>query len=802
MSIKNKKGLTTGGGGSSFGTTPSSSRLILKNLPKYLTSTQLLSHLNSLLPSCRITDCRLMTKPSGRSRCFAFVGFHTTDEADYCRRFLTNAYIHTIKVEADWAKTRQETAKEQDESMEQGRRKRFRTEQVEKSKATPAKEHSDNKDCSTSFCSPASIDLALSTGRLMVTNLPYMCQGEDLRFHFTSFGQVAEAHVVRDEDTTRSRGLGFVLFVLPEDALKALRSEQVLQGRRIVVQGAEDKKKSGPSQEIHHYKKGLSSFKRHKQAIQKDQSIHHQEEQTWNLLYVSSQTAADHFASKVPIKSQKLNVRDSSLATKIALYEAKLVQKNKRWLRREGIAVRAFERHGNDPLYAKPMDQDPHQQWVRSDTTIIVKNLPIDVTLAELHDLFSQTNISTQDPFAPSNILRCCLAPSKTVAVVEFAETRMARRAFRRLAFRKLRNRLLLLEWAPSFIFQGKHQEDSEQTSGEESGSEDKSFIINTEEACGSTSGVVPDKVKSGNDQKANDQPISKQKGQRRIQKRYFDMQIVEENHRRVVGGESSEAQVQRGPAIECDSSNGSHSSIFVKNLNFKTTEETLTRVFEGGAGFCKVVVMKKLAPAKKGEQNKSYLSMGYGFVEFNSKENAQEGVKLFQGVTVDERTLELSLAKNSMHSRSATGYSALANRELEEANDVSTKLIVKNLPFEASKSDLHRLFSTQANVTSVRVPKNSQGRSRGYGFVEFLTRSDALNALEVLQHTHLYGRHLILQGAEGDVVTVEDAAKKSRRETGSVIISESKKRRVTNILQGKGKSFKAAFEMLSFAKQ
>ncbi len=48
-------------------------------------------------------------------------------------------------------------------------------------------------------------------------------------------------------------------------------------------------------------------------------------------------------------------------------------------------------------------------------------------------------------------------------------------------------------------------------------------------------------------------------------------------------------------------------------------------------------------------------------------------------------------------------------------------------------------------------MPKKFDGQTRGFGFIEFLTKRDARNVIDKLQHTHLLGRHLILQYAEKD---------------------------------------------------
>ena len=52
-------------------------------------------------------------------------------------------------------------------------------------------------------------------------------------------------------------------------------------------------------------------------------------------------------------------------------------------------------------------------------------------------------------------------------------------------------------------------------------------------------------------------------------------------------------------------------------------------------------------------------------------------------------------------------------------------------------------------HIQSLRLPKKFDNTPRGFAFIEFTTASDALNAMESLKHTHLLGRHLILEWAE-----------------------------------------------------
>ena len=61
--------------------------------------------------------------------------------------------------------------------------------------------------------------------------------------------------------------------------------------------------------------------------------------------------------------------------------------------------------------------------------------------------------------------------------------------------------------------------------------------------------------------------------------------------------------------------------------------------------------------------------------------------------------------------------------------------------------------FRTYGHIQSLRLPKKFDNTTRGFAFIEFTTASDARNAMESLKHTHLFGRHLVLEWAEEDEV-------------------------------------------------
>ncbi|KAJ7350266.1 hypothetical protein DFH08DRAFT_806388 [Mycena albidolilacea] len=70
-----------------------------------------------------------------------------------------------------------------------------------------------------------------------VGNLSWNTDDESLRQAFSEFGQVVDSIVMKDRETGRSRGFGFVTFNSGEEAEAAINglNEQDLDGRRLKV---------------------------------------------------------------------------------------------------------------------------------------------------------------------------------------------------------------------------------------------------------------------------------------------------------------------------------------------------------------------------------------------------------------------------------------------------------------------------------------------------------------------------------------------------------------------------------------
>ncbi|THV06791.1 hypothetical protein K435DRAFT_743389 [Dendrothele bispora CBS 962.96] len=73
--------------------------------------------------------------------------------------------------------------------------------------------------------------------KIYVGNLSWNTTDDTLRQAFSNYGNVIDSIVMRDRDTGRSRGFGFVTYGSENEAQSAISSmnEQELDGRRIKV---------------------------------------------------------------------------------------------------------------------------------------------------------------------------------------------------------------------------------------------------------------------------------------------------------------------------------------------------------------------------------------------------------------------------------------------------------------------------------------------------------------------------------------------------------------------------------------
>ncbi|KAL6033023.1 hypothetical protein STEG23_013757 [Scotinomys teguina] len=258
----------------------------------------------------------------------------------------------------------------------------------------------------------------------------------------------------------------------------------------------------------------------------------------------------------------------------------------------------------------------------RSKTVILAKNLPAGTLAAELQEIFGRFG----------SLGRVLLPEGGITAIVEFLEPLEARKAFRHLAYSKFHHVPLYLEWAPIGVF-----------------------------------GAAP--------QKKDSQPAQTAE----------KAEAEPETEGEKTSGEGAEAptgKMEEEEEEEDEEEGVPGCTLFIKNLNFSTTEETLKEVFS------KVGAVKSCTVSKKKSKAGVLLSMGFGFVEYKKPEKAQKALKQLQGHVVDGHKLEVRISER------ATKPALTPTRKKQVSKkQMTSKILVRNIPFQANQREIRELF-------------------------------------------------------------------------------------------------------------
>ncbi|GFR09679.1 probable RNA-binding protein 19 [Trichonephila clavata] len=313
-------------------------------------------------------------------------------------------------------------------------------------------------------------------------------------------------------------------------------------------------------------------------------------------------------------------------------------------------------------------------------------------------------------------ISRVILPPSGLVALVEFENPAEAKNAFRRLAYSRFHNVPLYLEWAP---------------------------VDGLKE---------PAPVPTPDSTEDSTEPSSKEEN-------------IKKNEEANAESKTSHVEIE-------EPEDGT--TIFVKNVNFETTQEAFEKHFKK----CGPIHYAKISTKTDSKTGKP-LSMGFGFVQFKKKESAVFAIQNYQSSKLDGHALELKFSKREIKLPSDN-----LRRKYEIKKQTSARILVRNISFQASEREIRELFSQLGLVKSIRLPKKADGSGehRGFGFVEYHTKDNAERAFNALCHsTHLFGRRLVLEWANPDSEDVEELRKRTAKRYSEGDPTKSMKKRKLN---------------------
>ncbi|TYI77352.1 hypothetical protein E1A91_D06G136500v1 [Gossypium mustelinum] len=160
-----------------------------------------------------------------------------------------------------------------------------------------------------------------------------------------------------------------------------------------------------------------------------------------------------------------------------------------------------------------------------------------------------------------------------------------------------------------------------------------------------------------------------------------------------------------------------------IKRLNETTSDEDLKKVFGTYGAITSVVVMK--------DQNGK--SRCFGFVNFQSPDAAAAAVEKLNGMKNDDKTWYVGRAQRKAEREAELKAKFEQERTSRYEKLQAANLYLKNLDDSIDTEKLEELFSEFGTITSCMVMLDPQGVSKGSGFVAFSTPEEASKALNAM---------------------------------------------------------------------
>lgn len=503
--------------------------------------------------------------------------------------------------------------------------------------------------------------LILQTHRLFLRNLSFHTTSTSLREYLEPYGSISEIHIPMSKTTQQPLGTAFVKFENGQDAVKVWKEVDgrtvmgrlihVLPGRgkpgEVVVIGSTGSGVAGTETVVegegagaggHANEGGLfgkvlgkEDGKNVKSEVDKRRKEESNRGLNWATLYMNSDAVASSVANRMGIK--KADILNS---------ESLLPEESN-----EGEDGRGKEVNSAVKLaLAETSVINETKKYFEKHGVVLTRlegtadvqggkrvSTPRSKTTLLVKNIPYGTTLDVlRALFEPFGTLkRTLMPPAGTLAVVEYEQADDAFKAFKGVSYKRLGNAVIYLEKAPEGLMRDVDDMEVE-----------------------------------------DDTPASGGKEADEVLKRVAAASNTAENKEDGNTGETT---------------NEAGSTLYVKNLSFNTTTERLESVFSSLPSFVFARVSTKPDPKNAGAR----LSMGFGFLGFKTRDAATKALKGLKGYKLDGHELEVKFAQRDREGEELDAKKG--GNAGEGKKGKTTKMIVKNVPFEASKKDIRDLF-------------------------------------------------------------------------------------------------------------
>merc|ERR1740137_491674 len=170
--------------------------------------------------------------------------------------------------------------------------------------------------------------------------------------------------------------------------------------------------------------------------------------------------------------------------------------------------------------------------------------------------------------------------------------------------------------------------------------------------------------------------------------------------------------------------------NVFIKNLDGTIDNKAMYDTF---SAFGNILSCKVAQDMSNGE------SKGYGFVHFETEEAALNAIQKVNGMLLNGKKVYVGR------------FVPRKDREIElgEKARMFTNVFVKNINEEYDEARLNDMFEKYGKISSVKIMKSEDGKSKGFGFVSFESPEEAMTACGELNGQDLDGKTVFVGRAQ-----------------------------------------------------
>lgn len=165
--------------------------------------------------------------------------------------------------------------------------------------------------------------------------------------------------------------------------------------------------------------------------------------------------------------------------------------------------------------------------------------------------------------------------------------------------------------------------------------------------------------------------------------------------------------------------------NIFVKNLSKTIDDKALYDTF----GMFGPILSSKVSTNEQGE------SLGYGFVQYESEDAANSAIASVNGKVIAGQKVSVEAFKSK--------------KERGGDQNKFTNVFLKNIPEDVTEQRVREMFSKVGSITSLKVAFGDDGKSKGFGFINFETSEQAKAAVDLYNGFELGEKKLYVGRAQ-----------------------------------------------------